>query len=246
MKTYTTAQVAQMIGIHPNTVRLYERWGLIPKAARKANRYRVFTDLHLEQLRLARLAFQIEITQNGLRKRIVELVKASAVGDYDRALTLAQGYLLQVRQEARNAKEAIEIAEQLAQGSAQCGRRSYKRWEVSQLLNISMDTLRNWEMNGLLLVKRRENGYRIYTEEDIRRLKMIRCLRCANYSLASILRMLSALSENPGTDMDRALNAPQADGDIISACDRLAVSLQAAQRNAVQLISMLKNMRDRF
>ena len=31
-----------------------------------------------------------------------------------------------------------------------------------------MDTLRNWEMNGLLSVKRKQNGYRIYTDEDIK------------------------------------------------------------------------------
>jgi DNA-binding transcriptional MerR regulator len=44
-------------------------------------------------------------------------------------------------------------------------------------------TLRNWELNGLMAIKRRENGYRIYTEEDLMRLKIIRSLRCANYSL---------------------------------------------------------------
>ena len=56
-----------------------------------------------------------------------------------------------------------------------------KRKEVSELLDISMDTLRNWEMNGLLTVRRKDNGYRIYTDKDIQRLKIIRTLRCANY-----------------------------------------------------------------
>ena len=69
MNTYTTSEVAKIIGIHPNTVRLYEEWGLIPKAERKANGYRVFTDFHIEQFRLARTAFQIEVLQNGLRKK---------------------------------------------------------------------------------------------------------------------------------------------------------------------------------
>ena len=64
MNTYTTSEVAKMIGIHPNTVRLYEEWGLIPNAERKANGYRIFTDFHIEQFRLARTAFQIEVLQN--------------------------------------------------------------------------------------------------------------------------------------------------------------------------------------
>ena len=52
MNTYTTSEVAKIIGIHPNTVRMYEEWGLIPLAERKSNGYRVFTDYHIEQLSL--------------------------------------------------------------------------------------------------------------------------------------------------------------------------------------------------
>ncbi|MGN0762525.1 MAG: MerR family transcriptional regulator, partial [Aristaeellaceae bacterium] len=55
MKTYTTSEIARLQGIHPNTVRLYEAWRLIPQAERKANGYRVFTDVHLAQLRLVRV-----------------------------------------------------------------------------------------------------------------------------------------------------------------------------------------------
>ena len=32
MNTYMTSEVAKIIGIHPNTVRMYEEWGLIPQA----------------------------------------------------------------------------------------------------------------------------------------------------------------------------------------------------------------------
>lgn len=63
MKTYKTSEVAAAIGIHPNTVRLYEEWGLIPRPRRKENGYRVFTDFHIRQIQLARTAFQIEICQ---------------------------------------------------------------------------------------------------------------------------------------------------------------------------------------
>ena len=34
MTTYKTAQIAEIIGIHPNTVRLYEKLKLIPKPER--------------------------------------------------------------------------------------------------------------------------------------------------------------------------------------------------------------------
>ena len=88
MKTYRTAQVAQMIGIHPNTVRLYEELGLISRPERRANGYRVFTALHIAQFFLARTALRVEVLQNGLRANAVEIVKASAAGEFDRALLL--------------------------------------------------------------------------------------------------------------------------------------------------------------
>ena len=246
MNTYITSDVAKIIGIHPNTVRLYEEWGLLPPVERKPNGYRIFTDFHIEQLRLARLAFQIEVLQNGLRKKIVLMVKTAATKDFDAALSLTEEYRKQLRQERANAEEAICIAKQLLRGVTEENTHFLKRKEVSDYLDISMDTLRNWEMNGLLAVKRKQNGYRVYTDEDIKRLKIIRSLRCAGYSLEAILRMLQQLSKNPGTDIRKALNTPKADEEIITVCDKLIVSLQNAEKNAEAMIKMLENMKIRF
>ena len=82
---YKTSEVAATVGVHPNTVRLYEKSGLIPKPERSANGYRIFTDLHTEQCRLVRIAFRVEILQNGLRKKIIQMIKVSAAGDFDTA-----------------------------------------------------------------------------------------------------------------------------------------------------------------
>ena len=90
MKTYSTSEVAKIIGIHPNTVRLYKKWGLIPQAERRSNGYRIFTEFHIERLQFARLAFQVEILQNGLRKQVQEIVKISATGAFDKVLHLTQ------------------------------------------------------------------------------------------------------------------------------------------------------------
>lgn len=175
MKQYRTAEVAALAGIHPNTVRLYEQWGLIPKPKRKENGYRVFNELHVQQIQLVRTAFQIEIVQ--------------------------------LEKEHDNAEEAIRIVRHILSGWKQEGRRSMKRKDVSVYLGISMDTLRNWEMNGLLTVKRKENGYRIYTDNDIKRLKIIRSLRCANYSLEAILLPIFALHSIRQTMMTLFLSA---------------------------------------
>ena len=101
-------------------------------------------------------------------------------------------------------------------------------------------------MNGLVTVKRKQNGYRVYSEQDIKRLKIIRSLRCANYSLEAILRMLRQLSQNPNTDIKLALNTPQRDEDIISVCDKLIVSLSSAEKNALKMLDMLHEMKEKF
>ena len=246
MATYKTSEVAAIIGIHPNTVRLYEKLKLIPKPERLSNGYRVFTDFHIEQCRLVRLAFQVEVLQNGLRKKITKVIKASATGDFDTAILLINEYLKQIEQERINAEEAIKIVELILSGDEQSNTQYLKRKEVSKALDISMDTLRNWEMNGLLSVKRKENGYRVYTDDDIRRLKVIRSLRCANYSLEAILRLLQQLSEDPDVDIRATLNMPKQSDDIISVCDRLMISLSKAEQNAYKMREMLQDMKIRF
>ena len=246
MKTYTTSQIAKIIGIHPNTVRMYEEWGLIPLAERKSNGYRIFTDLHIQQLRLARTAFQIEVLQNGLRKKAVDTVKLSAKGNFDKALMFAEEYLSQIQREKINAEESIRIAQQILSGKSAEHTLLLKRKEVSEYLDISMDTLRNWERNGLLQVKRKENGYRAYTSDDIERLKIIRTLRLANYSLEAILRMLNALEHDPQINISQVLNTPQAVADIISVCDKLIVSLRDAEKNAKKMINMILDMKEKF
>lgn len=96
-------------------------------------------------------------------------------------------------------------------------------------------------MNGLLHVRRRQNGYHVYTGEDVRTLRVIRTLRAASYSLSAILRMLQA--REAGTDAMGALDTPDPDDDIVSACDRLISSLSEAETDAEAMIEAITAMR---
>lgn len=246
-QVYSTSDIAGIFGIHPNTVRLYEELKLIPAPERGDNGYRIFTQLHIDHFILARKAFEVEILQNGLRKQMVEIIKISAAGDYDLALKLNNDYLKQIDLEIKNAEEAVNITALILEGESEeeetlC----LTRKEVADYLHVTIDTLRNWELNGLLTVKRRKNGYRIYESDDIKRLKIIRSLRCANYSLASILRMLSVLSDNPQADIRAAINLPQHEEDIISACDQLLTSLSHAGGNARAIQEILTYMKEQY
>ena len=241
---YSTSQIARIVGLHPNTVRLYEEWGLIHKPERKSNGYRVYNDIHIKQFELARKALQIEVLQAGLRKRIIEAVKLSAQYRFDEAIELAREYIRTAKQEKENAKEAAGFCETLYCQQPQNDGIVYKRSQAAKELGLTIDTIRNWEMNGLLTVKRKQNGYRVYDSRDINRLKIIRSLRCANYSLSAILRMLK--KHDAGMDRNDILdilNTPENDEDIISACDRLIISLENAIKNAAEAISIIEEIK---
>ncbi len=241
---YSTSDVANIIGIHPNTVRLYEDLKLITAPERKANGYRVFTKLHIQQFQIARIALQVEILQNGLRKHSVEIIKATANKEFDLALQLTQDYTNKVNLEIEHAQEAIRIVEEILSGRVKVdSNQEMTRKETALYLNITMDTLRNWEMNGLFTVKRKQNGYRVYTDADIKQLKIIRSLRCANYSLSAILRMLTGVSKNPNADIRTMIDTPFIQDDIISACDMLLTSLHRAKGNAQIIYSRLTEMK---
>jgi Predicted transcriptional regulators len=247
--TYKTAEMAKIIGVHPNTVRLYEKYQLIPKPERQDNGYRVFTDLHIEQFKLARAVLKVEVLQNGLRKKAIDIIKKSATGNFDVAIRLADNYLNQIRAEQQNAEEAIEIVKQILSDSnsaEESEHLSLSRKQTAEYLHVTMDTLRNWELNGLITVRRRQNGYRTYTNDDIMRLKVIRSLRCANYSLAAILRMLAAISNDPSVNIREVIDTPKHDDEIISVCDKLLSSLREAESNALAVITQLKKMKKQF
>lgn len=211
MRQYKTVDIARIIGIHVNTVRLYEKCSLIPKPDRLPNGYRVFTDLYVEQFKLARAALRVEVLQNELRKQAVNIIKASAVGDYEAAAALTCRYIRQVEQERENAEEAIQITRQMFAGlnGEESANAYYTRKEVADLLNVTIDTL-----------------------------------RCANYSLSAILRMLQAISNDPTTNIRTVIDTPKDDDDIIKACDKLLTSLSEARKNAVYVVSQIEKMRE--
>lgn len=246
MRTYHTSEIAAAFGLHPNTIRLYEAVGFLPKVPRMKNGYRIFTDLHMEQMKVIRLALKGEVLQNGLRKEAIEIIKTSAQENYNEAIAMAEHYLQRIREEKEFAEDAIGIAENIMNQSDEDGKILLTRKQAADSLHVTIDTLRNWELNGLLTVKRKENGYRVYNWEDIRLLKIIRCLRSANYSLTAILRMLNDRSRSSDAGIKQSIDTPKGTEDIVSVCDRLLTSLLNTGKDAEQLLLELQSMKQKF
>lgn len=240
---YSTGQLAALEGVHPNTVRLYERLGLISPARRLPNGYRRFNDEHALQFKVARLAFRAELMSNGLRHDAAAIARASGARDYAAALELCQRYQLRLEEEQRRAKDGARAAAAYAAhepGTAHSDGRLLKRREASAELGVTVDVLRNWELNGLIAAKRSSNGYRMYTPADMERLRVIRNLRSAGYSLAAILRLLLALDRGEKADPQALLDGRGCPNDeLLRACDHLCESIEAALGDAAAIEHLL-------
>ncbi len=98
---YLTSDVARLVGVSADTVRLYERRGLVPRPPRGPNGYREYGAAAVERVRLVRRALSIGFTLDELRivlgardrgeppcrvVRTLAAEKADALGDQIRRL----------------------------------------------------------------------------------------------------------------------------------------------------------------
>lgn len=243
-KTYSTFEIAKAVNVHPNTVRLYEKWGYLPKIPRNKNGYRIFKNEHLEQMRLARIAFRCEFIQGNIRKKAANIVILGAQGKLKEALIFAEEYKKHVKKELKQAEKAAFIVQNLLNQESGNKTGPYmNRKEVAGNLGVSIDVLRNWELNGLISVPRNpQNGYRVYGKKEINRLIVIRTLREANYSLMAILRMLRHFDYGKPVSIKEALNTPGSGEEIVDATDKWISTLEQTERDALELIKHLEKM----
>ena len=68
--------------------------------------------------------------------------------------------------------------------------------EAADRLGITQRMLRHYEDEGLLAVDRRQNGYRRYTEADLRRAGRIRDFIATGFSTREIRAMSACLSDD--------------------------------------------------
>lgn len=242
-KYFRTSELARAVGLHPNTVRRYADWGLIPPVERSPSGYRLFTQRHLDCLQLARMVYAAPYPGRGFRALGNEIIQRAVADDWPGALEKAHEHLIAVRAELEHANRAANLLEHWAQTQTESNpeEEPLSIGEASKLLGVSLDVIRNWERSGFLRVPRNSyNNYRLFGRKEIERMRVIRMLSRAGYSHMAMLRMFLELEAGNTRDLKKVLDTPRPDEDIFSAADRWLTTLRAQEELAQQVIQLIE------
>lgn len=248
----STNKIAKAVGCHANTVRKYEQIGFISPVARSPKGYRLYEDYHLDQMRLARLVMKGIFPGPIIRAALVGVIKQAAVQEWAEAVELAYRCRSTVLLEREQAETAVAFLESWARKSPVDTIPStppLQIRDVSRMLNLTTDVIRNWERSGLLTVPRNTaNRYRQFGAQEVGRVRVIRMLRQAGYSPMAILRMMIEFDRGAGTgsDLRRALDTPREDEDVILAADRWLSTLEEYEHRAQEVIDLVCAMQEKY
>ena len=244
MKYLRTSDLAKAVGVHPNTVRRYVDRHLLPPVERSSSGYRRFTQRHLDCLRLARQIYGGQYPGKAIYQSGVRILQATVNGDLHGALKLAFGHLALVQSERSQADLAVSLLERWAFGTpSDTTMQALQIGQVAHMLGVTIDILRNWDRNGLIDVPRNlSNGYRQYGAQEISRLRIIRMLSRAGYSISAILRMLIQLDQGEKTNLRHALDTPGPDEDVYLASDRWLSTLADQEQRANTIIALVEEI----
>lgn len=104
--------------------------------------------------------------------------------------------------------------------------------ELAERTGLSLRTIRHYDEIGLLVPSgRSEGGYRLYTDDDLNRLMLIRRMKPLGYSLDQMGDLLKALESATGGDRKSADAVEALSQFLMDATERrakLAKQLEAA------------------
>lgn len=109
--TFKIGEVASRADVNKETVRYYEKRGLIPKPDRRRSGYRIFTHRHIEQIRFIKRAQELGFTLSEIK----ELLELRLDGDSscEQVREKAELKLGEVKQKIKDLKNIKEVLGEL-------------------------------------------------------------------------------------------------------------------------------------
>ncbi|WP_129339342.1 MerR family transcriptional regulator [Cellulomonas endophytica] len=114
--------------------------------------------------------------------------------------------------------------------------------ELAERAGLSLHTLRHWDEVGLLKPSvRSDGGFRLYTEDDLSRLLVIRRMKPLGFSLEEMADVMAVVEELPtaGADRARALRARLA--EVVTEAEQRRTKLETQLAMADEFIGLLRS-----
>lgn len=216
----------------------------IQKADRKANGYRIFSDIQLLQIKICRLIFGHPYSNRQIRQLGYKVIEAAAKCEIVQCRLFAVEYIDTIREEINKAQIASDILSQwMNRGTISASKNQYNRKQAANLLGTSVETVRNWERNGLVLSNLYgELNERLFDDSDMERLRIIYMLRQTGYSMSSIHRCLTMFDTGHRDEGLILLNKPEDEGYLLSAGDQWLNVLHNLENDAVSILPLIDQL----
>ncbi len=241
-RVYRSIDIARSCGIHVNTLRFYERIGLISPVPRERNNYRRFDVRHLLQVRVIRLVYQEQWPGRPIRRAgeaIIEALKRWRPAEAEAALAR---YRILIERELENALAATTLLRDWNRIDVDDGT-EYTMIEVSRALSVTAESIRNWERNALIRIPRRgPNDRRYLTTRELNRLRIIAMLRKAGHSVAVIHCALRHLRDGGIEKAVKTFHDP-GELELLSAGDHYIAVLRRTAHSAAAIARILAEAR---
>lgn len=194
-RTYLrTIDLAQAGHISVQQVRNYEVSGLLLPAERSSGGYRLYTQQHLAGLKTAR-----SLVRGYGWPRARAIMQALHEGKLATALALVDERHAELASKRLQLAQTLTALETLTAQPTALSSLSHARplrvGEAAQQVGVRVSALHFWEQQGLVQPRReRESRYRLYDEQQMRRLRVVVLLRDAGYSFPIMLAVLDELA----------------------------------------------------
>lgn len=247
---YQIRELSALTGVKAGTIRFYERCGFLEKAERLPNRYRVFNQHHIYQIRVCRLCFGGFVNKH-LRRISMSVIDAASRWDLGAYEEAAQRYRQAVAQDIERTKKAIFVAlehmeqdrrETYAYGENESANKAYSKKQAAEIVGVTPEAIRNWERNGLLR-QRMPYQKRCYGQWELNRMYVIRLLLDTGYSIMAILHFLTEYDGGEESRATKLLMEPEETEDLRYRADKYLETLFQTEEKANALCDLLEEMK---
>lgn len=249
MKTYRTHEIAKIANVHSNTIRLYEKYGIISPVEREKNNYRIYTEKHLYQVKICRCIYDYGWIGKKFRIKTNEIIQASVNWKLEKIYILTNEYIKLIKEELKKAKKTMKILEKWSKDNKNIISKSqYNRIETAKIIGATPETLRSWERSDLIKIPRKgTNKKRVYGEKEIERLRIIYMLRQSKFSVQAIYNSMKKFDLGEYDDVLPSLSKPNTfgleDSNWINVGDRWLDNLEDNLHGAEQILELIKEMK---